>query len=107
MSAPVLARSSEHRERNTLVARIKARRELLETMAHWASGDDLEQLANDEEEDLKSLAALPGDNLENIRAKAAPLADRELEEQITFGELALILSIISDLTRHSVSSAAE
>ncbi len=84
-----------------LVARITARRQLLEVMAQCASRKDLDVLADDDEKDLKALAQLPGDNLEHICEKAVPLADRELEERVTFGELALIMSIISDLTNQS------
>ena len=100
MSASLVAQSDQH-ARNALVARITARRQLLEAVAQCASSKDLDMLADDDEEDLKALAQLPGDNLEHICEKAAPLADRELEERVTFGELALIISIISDLTNQS------
>jgi len=91
----------DHSARSALVSRITARRELLEAMAEWASRKDLEQLADDEEEDLKALARMPVGNLDDVRVKATLLADRELEERITFGELALIMSIISNLTDRS------
>ena len=100
MSASLVALSDRH-ARSALVARITARRQLLEAMAQCASSKDLDVLADDDEEDLKALAQLPGDNLEHICEKAVPLADRELEERVTFGELALIMSIISDLTNQS------
>lgn len=99
MSASLVA-LSDQQARSALVARITARRQLLEAMAQCASSKDLAVLADDDEEDLKALAQLPGDNFEHICEKAVPLADRELEERVTFGELALIISIISDLTNH-------
>lgn len=89
---------SDRAARSALVSRITARHQLLEAMAGSASIEDLDELADDEEEDLKALARLPVNNVDDIRGKAALLADRELEERITFGELALIMSIISDLT---------
>lgn len=100
MSASPVAQYDRH-ARSALVARITARRQLLEAVAQCASSKDLDVLADDDDEDLKALAQLPGDTLEHICEKAAPLADRELEERVTFGELALIISIISDLTNHS------
>ena len=103
MSASLVAQSDQH-ARSALVARITARRQLLEAVAQCASSKDLDVLADDDEEDLKALAQLPGDNLEHICEKAVPLADRELEERVTFGELALIISIISDLTNQSPRS---
>lgn len=54
---------SDQEARSALIARITARRKLLEAMAQWALSNDLEELSNDEEEDLKALAQLPGDNL--------------------------------------------
>ena len=95
------AELSDHAARRALVSRITARRALLEAMAEWASRKDLEELADDEEEDLKALARMPVGNLDDVREEATLLVDRELEERITFGELALIMSIISNLTDRS------
>ena len=95
-TAPIVFIDQE--PRSALVDRIKARRELMEAMAGWASSRDLDELAEAEEEDLKVLARMPVHNLDHLRQKAVLLADRELEERITFGELALIMSILSDLT---------
>ncbi len=100
MSASLVAQSDQH-ARSALVARITARHQLLEAVAQYASSKDLDVPTDDDEEDLKALAQLPGDNLEHICEKAVPLADRELEERVTFGELALIMSIISDLSNQS------
>ena len=72
---------------------------MLAESADRLSDDDLERLQEEDEADLKSLAELPATTLAEIRAKAAPLADRELEDCITHGEMALILSILADLTR--------
>jgi hypothetical protein len=83
--------------RSAIIGRLTARRELLEAMSGWASTKDLEALVDDEEEDLKALARLPVKSVADICEKAALLVDRELEERITYGELAVIMSIISDL----------
>jgi hypothetical protein len=100
MSTTVGALSCKN-PRSALISRITARRELMEAMVGWASTKDLEELTDDEEEDLKALARLPVDSLDHVREKATLLADRELEERVTFGELALIMSIISDLSHQT------
>ena len=100
MSTTVGALSRKN-PRGVLFSRITARRELMEAMVGWASTKDLEELADDEEEDLKALARLPMDSLDHVREKATLLVDRELEERVTFGELALIMSIISDLSHQA------
>lgn len=84
--------------RTALIARIKARRKRMEVMAGSESSHDLDELADAEEEDLKALARMPVNSFEHLRQKVVLLADRELEERITFGEMALIMSILSDLT---------
>jgi hypothetical protein len=98
LSIPIFELSLEeylHR----LSRRIQERRELMVQSADQLSDDELNRMADEDETDLKALADLRGTRLADIRAKAAPLSDRELEDIITSGELALIMSILTDLTR--------
>ena len=79
--------------------RIDERRGLLMQSLGQLPNIELECLVDEDEADLRALAELRATTLAEIRAKAAPLANRELEDCITFGEWALILSILADLTR--------
>jgi hypothetical protein len=72
---------------------------MLMESADQSSDDELERMADEDEEDLKARAKLRATTLADIRAKAAPLANRELGNCITCGELELIMSILADLTR--------
>lgn len=75
------------------------RRALLRQSVGQLSDDELECVADEDEVAPRALAELRATTLAEVRAKGAPLADRELETCIAFGKLALILFILADLTR--------
>lgn len=98
VSAPIFD-PSLHEYLCRLGQRIHERGGLLTQSIGQLSDYELDRLTDEDEVDFRALAELRATTLAEIRAKAAPLANRELENCITFGELALILSILADLTR--------
>lgn len=82
----------------TLANRITRRRPIMFDAAGLPEAK-LDALSDADEADLAALAALPADTPAGWRAKAAALAvERDLEAGWSYGEWALLQSLLKDLT---------